>query len=128
MSFGSTILKMCDEEEIIDWKTEAQGVINDIKAHVDSILISEVLQSDETKIYLNVVTLEHETFCVRLDAEGFIVAGKGQDSQDLETAEEEAQMYETPYSLLSAISKKFTESFGNRLITELSKLERVQNN
>lgn len=117
---------MCDEEEIIDWKTEAQGVINDVKAHVRSIEVSDVLKSDATKIYLNLVTLENQSYCIRLDNEGFIVAGQGMDSQDLESAEE-SQVYETPYSLLSVISKKFTESFGNRLINELGKLEPRQN-
>lgn len=116
---------MCDEEEIIDWKTEAQGVINDVKVHLSSIQVSNVLPSDETKIYLNVVTLENESFCIRLSNEGFIVAGNGIDSQNME--KDESEVYETPYSLLSAISKKFTESFGNRLISELNKLEQNQN-
>lgn len=116
---------MCDQEEISDWRTEALGVINDIKAHVSSIQVSDALKSDETKIYLNIVTLESENYCIRLDREGFVVAGRGSDSQDLEA--EESQVYETPYSLLSAISKKFTESFGNRLINELSKLKQLQN-
>lgn len=116
---------MSDEEQIIDWQTEAQSVINDVKTHVSSIQISDLLKSDQTKIYLNVVTLESEDYCVRLDREGFIVAGHGKDSQDLEG--EETQKYETPYSLLSTISKKFTESFGNRLISELNKLKQTRN-
>uniref|UniRef100_A0A336L688 CSON005418 protein n=1 Tax=Culicoides sonorensis TaxID=179676 RepID=A0A336L688_CULSO len=112
---------MCDEEEIIEWKTEAQGVINDVKAHVSSIEVSAVLESNERKIYLNVVTLEDEKYCIRLDNEGFIVVGKEFDTTNLE--DEESQVFETPYSLLSSISKKFTESFGNRLISELNKLQ-----
>lgn len=115
---------MCDAEEILDWAKEAQAVINDVKAHVNSIQVSAVLKSDETKIYLNVVTLENSNFCIRLDSGGFTLAGREKDCQELEGVE--ADVYETPYSLLSAISKKFTESFGNRLISELSKLERNQ--
>ncbi|XP_063697313.1 uncharacterized protein LOC134828215 [Culicoides brevitarsis] len=116
---------MDDDEEIIDWKSEALAVVNDIKDHVSGIELSNVLPSDETKIYLNVTTIEGEIFCIRLNSEGFLISGHGKDSRASEALENQ-QIYETPYSLLSAISKKFTESFGNRLINELSKLENRQ--
>lgn len=112
---------MCDDEEKSDWRTEAAGVIHDIKVHVKNIHISEQMVSDETQIYLNLVTLEDARFCIRLDNTGFKVAGKDFDNQELEMMEQDT--FETPYSLLSSISKKFTESFGNRLISELNKLK-----
>lgn len=111
---------MCDEG-IIEWKVEAQGVIHDIKSHVNSIKISDQLVTDETKIFLNLETKEGEKYCVRLNAEGFAVVGKTFDNKDDEDSE--VQHFETPYTLLSSISKEFTQSFGNSLIAQLKNLE-----
>lgn len=111
---------MCDEE-IIEWKVEAQGVIHDVQSHVNSIKISDQLESDETEIFLNLETKEGERFCVRLNADGFAVVGKGFDNKEDEDLE--VEHYETPYSLLSSISKEFTQSFGNSLMDRLKDLE-----
>lgn len=113
---------MC-EEEIMDWRVEAQGVINDIQGHVNSIKISDQLSSSETEIYLNLETKEGKRFCILLNGDGFSVVGNSYDNKDDEHAE--VEHYETPYSLLSSISKEFTQSFGNCLMDKLKDLEQA---
>lgn len=107
------------DTETENWIEEAKGVINDIKLHVTDVHICEVLKSRNQKIYLNLVTLESNTFCIEISANGFRVVGKHFDEKLLD----EEKYYETPYSLLSAISPGFHKSFGDALLTKLSALE-----
>lgn len=101
------------------WKEEADSVISDITSHVSNAAISEHLQSDNQKVYLNLTTLEQSRYCVELSACGFRVVGNAFDDASLDGKE----YYETPYSLLSAISPTFSNSFGNALLKKLQALE-----
>lgn len=110
---------MDTEVEPDNWKSEAEGVINDIKEHVTEVNISKTLESNNGYIFLNITTIESARFCVELSKNGFCVVG---DSYDEVNHEKEQIYYETPYSLLNAISPQFCESFGNALLSKLSAL------
>lgn len=65
-------LKM--EEEEIDFKVEAELVIEDIGFTVESISISEKLPSSRECVHLNVLTKERKSLCVELSVLGFRVS------------------------------------------------------
>lgn len=105
------------------WEEEAQGVINDIKQHVVDAQISEVLKSNDQKIYLNLTTLENNKYCIELSAGGFRVVGNDFNESNLT----EGSYFETPYSLLSSLSPQFHNSFGSALLMKLSALQENKN-
>src|SRR6056300_1113166 len=61
-----------DEEEI-DFRQEAQGVIKDISFAVDHIQVSNRLPSTLECAYLNIQTKEKDSYCVQLCVQGFRV-------------------------------------------------------
>ncbi|VEN35094.1 unnamed protein product [Callosobruchus maculatus] len=108
-------------EEVLDaenWKLEATAVINDVKDHVKTLTISEKLKSDNTHIYLNLITIEENCYCIQLSGRGFRVVGYNFDEIDQATDE----YFETPYSLLNKLSPKFKDSFANDLFNRLNNL------
>lgn len=110
-----------NEDKILDaeqWKNEADSIITDVKCHVREIAVSPKLGSSNSCIYLNVTTLEGLKFCVEVSGSGFSVTGNDHDL--LESKENEK--FETPYSLLDAISPQYRHSFGNELTKKLNEL------
>lgn len=105
------------------WREEAQAVIGDIQAHVDSITISNKLCSSCKRIYLNLVTLEKREFCIELTASGFKIVGNKVDT----TEGGGSDVFETPYSLLESVSPGYRQSFGQQLIEKLTRLQKEQN-
>lgn len=108
-------------EHLLDsenWKLEAEAVINDIKDHVKSIEVSQINQNCDTSVYLNLKTLEDQSFCIQLSAQGFKIVGNSADETNIDTD----KYYETPYALLNEVSPKFQESFRNALLNKLTAL------
>lgn len=66
-------LPKMDEEEI-DFKVEAESVIEDIGFTVKSISISRKLPSSRECVYLNVLTKECKSLCIELSVLGFRVS------------------------------------------------------
>jgi hypothetical protein len=62
-----------DEEEI-DFRVEAQGVIKDISFTVDKIIVSSKLPATQQCAYLNIETKEKQKYCVQLCIQGFRVS------------------------------------------------------
>ena len=62
------------EEEEIDFKVEAESVIEDIGFTVKSINISQELPTSREGVYLNVLTKECRSLCVELSVLGFRVS------------------------------------------------------
>ena len=62
-----------DEEEI-DFKVEAEAVMQDIGFAVQSINISEKMPSSRECVYLNILTKESKALCVELSVQGFRVS------------------------------------------------------
>ena len=66
-------LPKMDEEEI-DFKVEAEAVIEDIGFTVKSISVSRKLPSSRECVYLNVLTKECKSLCIELSVLGFRVS------------------------------------------------------
>ena len=66
-------LPKMDEEEI-DFKVEAEAVIEDIGFTVKSISVSRKLPSSRESVYLNVLTKECKSLCIELSVLGFRVS------------------------------------------------------
>lgn len=111
------------DEEIIDWRKEATGVINDVNPFVNEIVISNQLkvQNGEIGVYMNVETKEGKKHTVLLCNSGFKVVANDYDQLD-QNLEEINQFYETPYSLLQSISPSYNQEFSKLLIEKLEKL------
>ncbi|XP_067010166.2 GSK3B-interacting protein [Anabrus simplex] len=109
-----------DEE---NWKLEAEGVINDVKAHVTYIQVSSKIKNSNTHIYLNIMTIEGEEFCVEMSAAGFRIVGNAFDDK----SNPQEKVFETPHSILDDISPKYRASFGNALMGKLQNLQREMN-
>lgn len=105
------------------WRAEVNSVINDIKDHVHSVTVSHELNSSESRIYLNITTLEERRCCVELSALGFLLVGSDHNLVDVM----QSQHFETPYSLLGSISPMFYQSFGAQLMEKLTALSSSQN-
>ncbi|KAF4524484.1 hypothetical protein B566_EDAN013099 [Ephemera danica] len=113
------------EERVLDaeqWRLEAEAQLKDFEGHVKLVQISPKLGSDDSGVHLNVTTLEDRQFCVHLSPQGFRVVGHSHDSVDPAVSAEE-RAFETPYSLLSAISPSYQNSMGQALFASLSKLQ-----
>ncbi len=107
-------------DPILEWQDEAAAIIKDVKNHVKDIQISTKLESSKTEIFLNVTTLEEDTFCIRISTEGFQIVGHSYDI--IESSKNSSVAYETPYALLNDISVRYVQSFGNGLTAALEKL------
>ncbi|KAJ7315282.1 hypothetical protein OS493_038749 [Desmophyllum pertusum] len=110
------------EEEEIDFKVEAELVIEDIGFTVESISISKKLPSSRKCVYLNVLTKERKSLCVELSVLGFRVVG---DKFDENQEDRETKCYETIYALLDSVSPGYVQSFGEALVQKLSLLPSV---
>lgn len=104
-----------------NWKQEAEAVINDVKSHVNDIKISEKLECSNHNIYLNIITIENQRFCVQLSNQGFRIVGHNFDETNIDSD----TFYETPYGLLNKISEKFQQSFANSLQNRLNLLNNL---
>lgn len=104
----------------MDWIKESQAVIADIKKDVKDIAVSDKYPVDETGIFLNITTLDGDRFCAKMTSAGFEIVGQDYD-QDTSDGQE-GDVYETPYAMLSAISKMYTDSFANRLCAAMMKI------
>lgn len=111
-------------EDFENWKQEGQAVIKDIKEHVKDVRIAELLGCDNHKVHLNLTTLEGKTYCIEISANGFRVVGTVYDTLNIA----DNDYFETPYSLLSAISPQFHSSFGGALLSKLTALSENANN
>ncbi|EDW35080.1 GL25448 [Drosophila persimilis] len=129
------------EEQAFNCIDEANAIINDVKAHVAEICISSKLASDATQIYLNIRTIESATCCVQVTSRGFKIVSSQYDTVDADkrmaaklhideveeaAAEEDEEIFETPYALLDKISPRYVESFGNQLCQQLRQLQQMR--
>jgi len=126
MTEGGPDTPYCGQgETLLDetgWREEAEGVIHDIAAYVQSIVISGSLPATSCQIFLNLVTREEESYTISLNAQGFSVVGRGLDRAELETE----PVYETPYALLDNLSPAYRQAFGNDLMSALGRLQDEQ--
>ncbi|KAL1517741.1 hypothetical protein ABEB36_001472 [Hypothenemus hampei] len=98
------------------WLEEAQGVINDVKDHVKHIEVSKSLESSNSRIFLNVETLEGNKYTFELTVQGFRFCGQDFDRDDWQNQ----NYFETPYALLNSVSPRFKEAFVDVLFRKLT--------
>ncbi|XP_021710292.1 GSK3-beta interaction protein-like [Aedes aegypti] len=108
-----------EQDDVLDWTKEAQGVIQDIVRHVKEAQISNQLPTTDSEAYINLRTLEGTEVCIKLNREGLRIVGDRFDCVDHQLLGDEC--FETPYSLLSHVSPAYVESFGSCLADALSK-------
>lgn len=115
-----------DFPDLIEWKSEAQAIINDVRSHVKDIAVSDKLPSSRTHIFLNVTTLEGRRMCVQISSAGFQIVGSEYDDNtaaiEMDQHPIREEIYETPYALLSEVSDGYVQSFGGELANALQKL------
>ena len=107
-------------DQIIEWQSEAEAVINDVKNHVAEIVVSTKLASSKTRIFLNLTTLEMKKMTVSISGAGFQIVGNAYDTIQEDLAN--STIYDTPYAMLGDISPSYTQSFGTALTNALQKL------
>ncbi|KAL1465070.1 hypothetical protein WDU94_004665 [Cyamophila willieti] len=110
-----------NDMDTINWREEANHVIQDVKDLVQMIQLSDQ-QPDENCIYLNIITKERKDYTIKLCQFGFCVVARKINSPK-PINESDVVYYETPYSLLASISGSYYESFGNKLRQKLEKLQ-----
>lgn len=112
-------------EAVIQWDVEAQAVINDVKAHVQDIQITNI-PATSMGVYFNITTIENKKFCVHLGAPGFKVVGNVYNDT---SGGDMNRTFETPYALLCSLSQQYAKSFGDLVMKKLCELdENSQNN
>ncbi|XP_052872693.1 GSK3-beta interaction protein [Anopheles cruzii] len=107
------------DENVINWSTEAGGMIKDIINHVTEAILSKTLEATATAAFINMTTIEGKRLCVKASAVGLQVVGDDYDKIDRDCPENVA--YETPYALLTEQSPSYVNSFGNHLADALTK-------
>ncbi|KAI1721900.1 GSK3-beta interaction protein [Ditylenchus destructor] len=103
-------------------ETEAIAAVREMAPFVTSICISEVLARTPDLIFLNVVTLEGNCFCVELTQRGWRICSDRMDCMygDFRKLELHAKYFETIYALMGGISTEFREKFAANLSERLA--------
>lgn len=105
-------------ERPFDWISEAKSVINSERSFLNHIEISSLTTFNG--VYLNIETLEKQSFCVLLNSRGFRVVAKAFD-QDINVSQ---TCYETAYTLLSNISLNYSKKFHELVTAKLQEFGR----
>lgn len=119
----------------MDWRSEANALIDDIKNHVRSIQVSNHLSSDDMEIFFDIETLEQTRLIISMGSSGFKVCSAsrldtGDDTNltslsngkhDIENSHSE-KIYETIYALLDDNSPMYRRSFATALISKISSI------
>ncbi|ESO83978.1 hypothetical protein LOTGIDRAFT_184022 [Lottia gigantea] len=101
-------------------KIEANEAVKEVAFAVKSVEISSKIPPKEDEVFLNLCTLEGETYCVELSLQGFRIVGSEYDTIDQNI---NCRHFETIYSLLDSVSPNYRQTFGDALMKKLSMLE-----
>lgn len=132
---GDNLPKMSTSN--LDWKAEAQAVIDDMRQYVSSIDVSRELNSSDMRVYFDIKTLEAKRLLVSMDSNGFVICdskmpkdnGLGdkpddeQISHDKSIGNNSGKIYETINALLDDNSGEYRKAFARTL---LNKIESIQ--
>ncbi|TKR60623.1 hypothetical protein L596_027845 [Steinernema carpocapsae] len=107
---------------------EATDAVKECAPYVERLAISEKLVRTSGLIFLNLVTLEKNTYCVELTQKGWRITSKNLDSMndDYRTPEFDQVYYGTMYALLSAMSPEFKKKMfkADVKLNEFSKVKK----
>uniref|UniRef100_A0A915D5J0 GSKIP domain-containing protein n=1 Tax=Ditylenchus dipsaci TaxID=166011 RepID=A0A915D5J0_9BILA len=103
-------------------ETEAFAAVREISSFVHSICISEVLTRTPELIFLNLVTVEGECYCLELTQKGWRICSDRQDCMygDFRKLELHSKYFETIYQLLDFVSAGYRQRFANQLSEKLN--------
>lgn len=107
----------------MDWKAEADTVIDDIRPFVSSARISKELESSKTRIYLEIVTFENRKMLVSMDAHGFCICDNDKEEHKVDDDDVEAKVYETVNALLDDNSACYREAFAKALLSKINSID-----
>ena len=107
----------------MDWLSEANSIVDDVKPFVKSIQILQDKQPPNLGIYLDIEILEQRKLVVLMDTRGFTVCKPISSETDSKGGDEpELQTYETIYALLFNNSIKYSQTFADSLYRKISSL------
>lgn len=105
----------------IDWKSEANAVIEDVKQFVSSISIAKEPESNDMSIYFDIETFEREKFIVSMRSYGFTILNPN-DKNNQDSDDNQPIVYETINALLDSKSVEYRKAFANSLLTKLTSI------
>ncbi|CAK5084939.1 unnamed protein product [Meloidogyne enterolobii] len=106
-------------------EVEAFAAVGEVATFVKSISVSEILTRTPELLFLNLVTLENESYCIELTQKGWRICSDRLDCMygDFRKLEMHINYYETIYSLLDSLSKLYRDQFSSSLASKLGKLQ-----
>uniref|UniRef100_A0A183BS59 DUF727 domain-containing protein n=1 Tax=Globodera pallida TaxID=36090 RepID=A0A183BS59_GLOPA len=107
---------------------DAFSAISEMAPFVTTIAISELLSRTSELIFLNIVTLENESFCVELTQRGWRVCSDRLDCMngDFHKLDMHVVYYESINQLLDSLSQQYRDRFSAALASKLSALQTEQ--
>uniref|UniRef100_A0A914HA92 GSKIP domain-containing protein n=1 Tax=Globodera rostochiensis TaxID=31243 RepID=A0A914HA92_GLORO len=107
---------------------DAFAAVREMAPYVTTIAISELLSRTSELIFLNIVTLENESFCVELTQRGWRVCSDRLDCMngDFHKLDMHVVYYESINQLLDSLSQQYRDRFSAALASKLSVLQTEQ--
>lgn len=107
---------------------EAYSAVREIAPYVRSISVSEVLTRTSELMFLNLVTLENESYCIELTQKGWRICSDRLDCMygDFRKIDMHVQYYDTIYALLDSLSQLYRDEFSADLAQRLGELAENQ--
>ncbi|KAL3090404.1 hypothetical protein niasHS_006856 [Heterodera schachtii] len=107
---------------------DAFAAVREMAPYVKTIAISEILSRTPELIFLNIVTLENESYCVELTQRGWRVSSDRLDCMngDIQKLEMHVTYYDAIEQLLDSLSEQYRENFGAALSSKLAALQTEQ--
>ncbi|CAD6192017.1 unnamed protein product [Caenorhabditis auriculariae] len=107
---------------------EAVNAVRELEYAVKTVCISELLPRTAQLLFLNLTTLEGQTYCIELTERGWRIASNRQDCMngDFRQLAMYTQYFETLYALLDTISPLYREKFSESLSARLNSLAATQ--
>ncbi|GMR37039.1 hypothetical protein PMAYCL1PPCAC_07234, partial [Pristionchus mayeri] len=109
---------------------EAILALKEAAPSVNSISISEMLPRTADLLFMNVTTLEGQTYCVELCGKGYRVASARQDCMngDFRQLDLHTRYFESIYQLLDTLSPRHREKFASSLADKLANIRPKDDN
>lgn len=107
---------------------EAYSAVREVAPYVRTISVSEVLTRTSELMFLNLVTLENESYCIELTQKGWRICSDRLDCMygDFRKLDMHVQYYETIYALLDSLSQLYRDEFSAALAERLGELANNQ--
>lgn len=128
MEAGRNCQRMCskDCDNVSTLQLEAFAAVREVAGYVKSIYLSDVLPRTPELLFLNLLTIEGDCYCIELSQRGWRICSDRHDCMygDFRKLDMFARYFETIYQLLDTISPEYRKRFGENLISRLNQLEK----